>query len=305
MPVRQELWKVSLSCAPAFVNAVEEFLGDAVLSFSVVAPPRHKTALVEALYGHEPDVAALNAQIALLAVAHKTLIPSLQVAPVGNLDWLKKVASDFPPLAIARWTIYGAAHKNAVVDRKNKLQIDATSAFGTGEHPTTRGCLLMLDKILRHSAFSLRGMLDIGCGSGILAMAFAQAARCPAVAVDLDPDSVVIARNNARANGLDDLVAVARSRGYLSPLIKKNAPYDLIMANIFARPLCEMAKDLGRHLAPGGVAILSGILNHQANAVLSAHRQQGLFLLNHLKLCEWSVLVLQRRDSCYAHATVI
>ncbi|NTU77759.1 MAG: methyltransferase domain-containing protein, partial [Alphaproteobacteria bacterium] len=137
-------------------------------------------------------------------------------------------------------------------------------------------------------------MLDIGCGSGILAMAFAQATRGKAVAVDLDPDSVKIAKGNVENNGLAAFVKTGLSNGYRSALVKNNAPYDLIMANIFADPLRKMAKDLKQHLRPGGMAILSGILNNQANAVLSAHRQQGLNLVKRQRLGEWTVLALER-----------
>jgi ribosomal protein L11 methyltransferase len=152
---------------------------------------------------------------------------------------------------------------------------------------------LMLDKILK-TGFYPRLMADIGCGSGILAMACMQASRGKAIAVDLDPDSVQIATGNARRNGLGEHIRTANSRGYAAPIVSRHAPYDLIMANIFAKPLSYMAKDLKNHLRPSGIAILSGLLTTQANMVIAAHRMQGLALIEHKKLGEWSVLALRR-----------
>lgn len=280
---------------PVLAPAVEHVLAEGSVAVSVMAPPRKPTAEVEALYDKEPDKAALNAvraKLAVLAALHKVKTPLLRVAKIGNLDWLKKVAADFPPLAIGCWTVYGSAHKKAAGGKRRGLQIDATNAFGTGEHPTTRGCLLMLERVLK-KGHKPEDMLDIGCGSGILAMAFAKASKRQAVAVDLDPASVAIAQGNVRQNGLQAFVQVGNSRGYASKLVQRHAPYGLIMANIFARPLCEMAKDLKRNLRPGGFAILSGILNHQANAVVAAHRQQGLVLVERMRQGEWTVLSMR------------
>jgi ribosomal protein L11 methylase PrmA len=386
------LWKIAVTCSSETAGAIEELLAKEAAAVTVIAPPRTAVVGIEALYYDEPPKPALSAfraKLELLAALHKTEAPEIRIEKVGNLDWLKKVAADFPPLAIGRWTIYGGAHSASVKNRRMKLRIDATNAFGTGEHPTTRGCLLMLERVLKKGighknshpplarlrpsgfagscslsgeaaqqrrrtggskshcdfgegsketpspaktngllrkpkfllplpstyakasvdlssrtlrSFSVGGqgerdnmrMLDIGCGSGILAMAFAKTTHGKAVAVDLDPDSVAIAKANVLQNGLQAYVLVGKSRGYASALVRRHSPYGLIMANIFARPLCEMAKDLKRHLKPGGFAILSGILNHQANAVLAAHRAQGLVLRDKMTLGEWTTLALQR-----------
>ena len=293
------LWRVSFDAPPAAAETLAELLGAQALAQSLAIPPRRPTASVELLFDREPDAATLTAQMAVLATMIAIDPPPLAIAPVPKLDWLRKVAQDFPPLRIARWTVHGAQHRDKVPDRRFALQIDATSAFGTGEHPTTQSCLRLLDAILRHAPHDAakgryRRMLDIGCGSGILALAFAQATRGHAVAVDLDPDAVAIAAGNARVNGLRRHVQTGWSNGYRARLVGNNAPYDLIMANIFAGPLSRLAKDLKRHLRPGGTAILSGILQHQANRVLAAHRMQGLYLRRHLRVGEWSALALTR-----------
>jgi ribosomal protein L11 methyltransferase len=295
MRVRHNLWLLNFSLSARAADAASRALGLDAAAVTVLAPPRQKTAQIEALYNDEPDSSLLAIKLAVVAAAFGMPAPKFTLCPAPDLDWLKKVAADFPPLKIARWTVHGALHRGNVQNRLYALQIDATNAFGTGEHPTTRGCLLMLDKILK-TGFRPRRMADIGCGSGILAMGCAQAARSEAVAVDLDPDSALIAARNVRANGLGTKIRVCRGCGYRTPLVREAAPYDLIMANIFARPLCGMAKDLKKNLRPGGIAILSGLLTAQAKGVISAHRMQGVVLMAQMTLGEWSVLALTRPD---------
>jgi ribosomal protein L11 methyltransferase len=293
MRLLQALWLVNITLPAQAAEFVADALGEDAVAVTVLAPPRQAKATVEAIYDHEPVQSEMAARLEILAAVFDISLPAFTIRAAPSLDWLKKVAEDFPPLKIARWTVHGAMHRDKVPNRLFALQIDATNAFGTGEHPTTRGCLLMLDQILK-TGFRPRHMADIGCGSGILAMGCVQGARSRAVAVDLDQDSVQIALNNVRANGLSDKIRVMCSRGYVSPVLRRAAPYDLIMANIFARPLSQMAKDLKKNLRPGGMAILSGLLTTQANMVIAAHRMQGLALVRHMKLGEWSVLALKR-----------
>lgn len=292
MPAVKKLWMAAAETAPEAAEIVADILGEKAAALTILSPPRAGKARIEALYQEEPDRAALTSQILVATTLNGLRAPKLEVQETPSFDWLKKVAEDFPPFRTAGWTIHGAGHRHSVPDRRLALQIDASSAFGTGEHPTTRGCLVMLDWLLKRE--QPRRMLDMGCGSGILAMAYAKTTHGRAVGVDLDPDSVLIAQENIRANGLQKEVRVALGRGYTSALVKSNAPYDLIMANIFAGPLSQMAADLRRHLKPGGTAILAGLLNAQANRVLAAHRAQGLYLAKRLVIGEWSILALRR-----------
>ncbi len=331
------LWSASFTTAPEVADFLAEALSEDAVSMTVMAPPRTRKAEVEGIFDVPPDAAALQTRLAILSSLRNIKAPQLTIKELPKLDWLKKVSEDFPPLPIARWVVFGAQHKaKAAKHRRIPLQIDATSAFGTGEHPTTRGCMLMLDWVLKcnrlkkdsynsppleggvrggvykkillhpHPSPPRKGegmprligqksspsMLDMGCGSGILAMAYVKATHGKAVGVDLDMDSVEIAKGNIRANGLRPHMRVELGNGYQSPLVRDNKPYDLIMANIFAGPLCKMAYSLKQHLKPNGVVILSGLLNHQANRVIAAHRMQGLHLIRHMKLGEWSVLAL-------------
>ncbi len=290
-PPKPVLWSVQIVCRPEDADAIADKLAEVAVSVGVTAMPRQPTAQIDAIYDTEPEASALNAEMALWGALAGIDVGPARVSRIEDLDWLKKVAADFPPLRLGRWVVYGSAHKaNVPAHERLKIQIDATSAFGTGEHPTTRGCLEALDHLLRTERPAK--LLDMGCGSGILAMAYAKASHGQAVAVDIDPLSVTIARENVRQNGLAAFVQVGYSNGTHSPLVQQGAPYDLLMANIFARPLCEMARALRQLMAPGGKAILSGILTKQAAAVIAAYRAQGFTLVRRNDLGEWSVLAL-------------
>jgi ribosomal protein L11 methyltransferase len=302
MSFKKKLWLVRITVVAERADLLASLFNETSLAVTVLAPPRQRSAKIEVLYDTPPDEAALTAQLAIAALLHKIKTPTFIVQEVPKLDWLKKVAADFPPLSIARWTVHGAHYRHAVPDRRSALQIDATNAFGTGEHPTTRGCLTMLEALFKNKKRRSIGskkqtpyLLDMGCGSGILALAYTKAHYGKAVAVDLDPDSVLIAKGNSITNGVAGRMRVGLSCGYRSSVVKKGAPYDLIMANIFARPLAHMAKDLRRHLAKGGYVILAGLLNTQANGVLAAHRLQKIYLVKRFKSGEWSILALRRR----------
>jgi ribosomal protein L11 methyltransferase len=172
------------------------------------------------------------------------------------------------------------------------LLIVAATAFGSGEHDTTRLCLEALQELARQRR--VRRPLDVGCGSGILSLAAALLWRVPVLGSDLDPESVRVARDNARLNRLRSLVTIVGGNGYGAPAIRRRAPFDLIVANILARPLCRLAPDLARHLEPGGVAILSGLLIEQEAQVAAAHRAQGLALVGRRRSRAWSALILRR-----------
>jgi len=298
MQSNKKLWALRAKAPPAIASILAEALSDDTVAISLLCPPRKPMAHIEWLYDHLPNMASLNAKLSVLAMLHNMKPPSLHLHEIPPTDWLQQVSENFPPITLGPWTIHGIQHRHKVPHRGRALEIDASSAFGTGEHPTTRGCLLRLHDLLKRQK-KLRSLLDMGCGSGILAMAFTKATHQKAVAIDLDLLAVQIARLNCRANGLQRNITVAQSRGYRSRLVKKRAPYDLIMSNIFAVPLAHMAKDLKCHLRPGGFAILAGLLTSQTNKVLNAHRAQGVYLVKRIVLGEWSILVLHhtKRDN--------
>lgn len=207
--------------------------------------------------------------------------------------WLARTNASFPPQRVGRRFLVRGTHDagpepaGLVV-----LTLDAGLAFGSGEHGSTRGCLRALEIVGRRRPGRV---LDVGTGSGILAMAAAKLLRRRVLATDIEPWSVRVARQNAAANGVARRVRAVLADGWRAPVVRGGAPYGLVFANILARPLCRMARDLSLHLAPGGQAILAGLLVNQVRMVLAAHRRQGLVLDRVLTEGQWATLVVRRR----------
>ncbi|MFT8646227.1 50S ribosomal protein L11 methyltransferase [Gluconacetobacter sp.] len=237
--------------------------------------------------------AELTAALALAAAisGHAAELDRTRTEAEG---WLARTYESFPEQDVGqRFVVRGTHLEGPTQSRRIAITLDAGMAFGSGEHGSTRGCLRALEQVAHRRP---RRILDMGCGSGILAMAAAALLHRPVLAVDIDPWSVRTTQQNAALNGLSSLVAARLGNGWRTPGLKRHAPFDLIFANILARPLCLMAKDLAAHLAPGGTAILAGLLNSQARMVVAAHRRQGLVLERHLTEGDWSTLVLRRPD---------
>lgn len=213
------------------------------------------------------------------------------LVPVGG--WLARTKAAFPEQLIGRRFVVRGTHIAAPeIPGRITLTLDAGLAFGTGEHNSTRGCLVALERIAKFH--HPRRILDLGSGSGILAIAGAKLLHQPVLASDIDSRAARVAGGNARLNGVVGLVHAIRADGWADKRIKRGAPYDLVFANILARPLCAMAHQLGASLAPGGIAILAGLLNTQVNWVLSAHRRAGLVLERRLVDGAWSILTLRK-----------
>jgi ribosomal protein L11 methyltransferase len=234
---------------------------------------------------------ALVAALALAAAA--TGVPatfSRHDTPAEG--WLARTRSAFPEQFIGRrFAVRGTHIEAPLTPGRLPITLDAALAFGSGEHGSTRGCLRALERIAWRRP---RRILDLGTGSGILAMATALLLHRPVLGTDIDPWSVRTARENARRNGLGNLVRLLRADGWKARRVRAGGPYDLVFANILAPPLCAMAVSLAHHLAPGGVAVLAGLLDRQANWVLAAHRRQGLRLEFALHDGGWSTLVLSK-----------
>jgi ribosomal protein L11 methyltransferase len=206
--------------------------------------------------------------------------------------WLALTQASFPEQHIGRrFAVRGTHLAGPATPGRITLTLDAGLAFGSGEHGSTRGCL----RALEHAAHRHpRRIVDVGTGSGILAMGAARLLRRRVSATDIEPWSVRVAEQNVRLNGLSHFVRVRLADGWRSQGVRRRGPYDLVFANILARPLCAMARDLAANLAPGGTAILSGLLETQARWVLAAHRRRGLRLERRLTEGVWVTLVLRR-----------
>lgn len=241
---------------------------------------------IEAVVPEAPDRADLAAR--LLLAAHLAGVEPLPftVAAIERRDWLALNLASFTPVGIGRFVVHGAHH--APPRHRWGLRIDAATAFGTGEHPTTRACLEMLEALACRRP--LGRVLDLGTGSGLLAIAAARLGAARVVAVDIDPEAVCVAARHARLNRAH--VMVACSNGPRSAAARRGGPYDLILANILAAPLAAMAGDLARALVPGGHAVLSGLLTRQERQVLVPCRRAGLRLVRRRVIGEWATLVV-------------
>ena len=229
-----------------------------------------------------------------LAVAELAtgIAPVLHRQDTDADGWLARVYDGFPEQLIGRrFAVRGTHVTDARVRGRVTLMLDAGLAFGSGEHGSTRGCLGALERVAYRRP---RRILDIGCGSGILAMGAAALLHRRVLAVDIDPWSVAVSRQNARLNGIATRVACKLGNGWQAQAVRRSAAFDLVFANILARPLCLMAGGLAAHLAPGGTAILAGLLETQMRAVLAAHRRQGLRLERVLAEGNWRTLVLRK-----------
>ena len=205
----------------------------------------------------------------------------------GGVNGLHQVAGAIEPGIFPRHP-----DRERVAPNKLGIEIEAALAFGTGHHGTTRGCLLLLDHVLK--AWRPRRVLDLGTGTGVLAIAAAKALHEKVLASDIDPPSVQVARENARLNVAGHLVQAVRATGFSAPQFAAAAPFDLVLANILANPLRQLAAPMTRHLAPSAMVILSGLLTHQAPGVIAAYRARGLVPVRHLRIEGWSSLLLRK-----------
>lgn len=245
---------------------------------------------VDIITDHLPEPGDIEARLALASGLLGIPTPAYEVQELRAHDWLEEVENSFPPLNIGRFYVHGSHIRTTPPVGKIALQVSAGAAFGSGEHATTSGCLLALQYLAKHRRF-LRP-LDMGCGSGILALAMAKLWCVNVTAVDIDPVSVKVARGNATKNRLTRFLRWGAGDGYHATLARKHAPYDIIVANILARPLMKMAKQLAAVLDKNGYAVLSGLLVSQERMVLAAHQRQGLKLAYRIRQNGWSTLVL-------------
>jgi ribosomal protein L11 methyltransferase len=214
------------------------------------------------------------------------------VEKLDDQDWVATSLAGLPAVHAGRFVVAGAHELARIQGGKIPVWIEAGPAFGTGHHGTTRGCLEALALELRRRR--PRSVLDIGAGSGVLAIAAIKAGANFALATDLDAESIRIARENRRNNAAGPKLKLLHARGADHALIRSSGPYDLVLANILARPLVRLAPDIATLVKRGGRVILSGLLNHQAPQVKAAYSGQGLLLVAQRKLNGWSTLTYQR-----------
>lgn len=242
--------------------------------------------------GQNPQPADLNslADIAAIALGIPALTWKLENVP--DINWVQKSLEGLTPVQAGRFFIHGYHDRHLRPDHSIAIELEAAMAFGSGHHGTTKGCLTAFDNLLKQRRFTR--ILDIGTGTGILAIAAARALKTKIIASDIDPVAVRHAAENARHNGVGTHVKTIESSGLNHSEIRKNAPYDLIFANILARPLAGMALGIAAHTTPGSAIILSGILARQSMFVERAYRAHGFVVAKRYNLENWITLCLHR-----------
>ncbi len=241
---------------------------------------------VGAYFTDEPDAIAL----ALLAAAHGAA--DFAVSEVPETDWVAHVRRELAPVEAGRFFVYGAHDAEKLPKGRVGLLIEASMAFGTGHHGTTLGCLRAIDH-LADIGFRPEAVADIGCGSGVLAMAAARVWEGSVIAADIDPVAVEVTEANLAANDLSDRVATCVAAGFDDPRLE--GPFDLVFANILKGPLLDLADPIARALTPSGCAVLSGILIEQAEEVIAHYARIGLKLLKREDIVDWTTVILSRK----------
>ena len=220
-------------------------------------------------------------------------LPPYEIEILSSQDWLADNVIEFAPVDVAEFLVYGIHEKNIDTKGKIGIKVYAATAFGS-EHQTTKCCLLGISDIHKQIDFTPR-VLDVGTGSGILSLAAAKiwpAAKI--VAVDIDDESVAVTKQNAADNGVETQITAVYSDGYQSKTVQDNAPYDIILANILARPLIAMAEDMAKYLKEGGYAVISGFIEDQVDWVIEAHEKFGLHLEKVYEADNWRAALLKK-----------
>lgn len=252
----------------------------------------HDRAEVSAHYADEPSRHLLTQLIE--AAALDARLGALRIEPLPQKNWVAEAESLRGPVRARRFLVHGRHDRGKVPAGRYTLEIDAGLAFGTAHHATTRGCLIALDRLAKRER--PRRVLDIGTGTGILAIAAAKALNANVVASDMDPIAVSVAGENARTNGVQSRVILIEAKGLAHPALRR-AKADLLFANILLSPLLDLAPAFARALRPGGICVLSGLLDAQARQVESRFRSLGFNLDSRILLERWTTLLLRRRST--------
>ncbi|MDF2367519.1 50S ribosomal protein L11 methyltransferase [Sneathiella sp.] len=281
-PPDPAFWQLTLTLPFVQAGEIADIYEDHALTVSMEeAVSDGSLWRLDILFSEEPSATLLNQLPADLP---------FELAPLAQKDWVSESQKMLPPVDAGRFYIHGSHDSPHPANSRHNMLIDAGAAFGTGLHETTYGCLLALDNLRKYRNF--KNPLDLGCGSGVLALAIAKAWKIPVIASDIDVAAVTVTRDNAAKNRLAPLMTAVHATGLNSRILNRQAPYDLIVANILAWPLVKMAPDIAGALSSNGILVLSGLLGSQEVMVRSAYRQQGLSLKRRYSIGNWATLIL-------------
>lgn len=285
------LWRLEVTVPQAAVLAFEELLSGNCVAVSSFGDD-HTEWRVEGYMDREPDEVTLNEALAITAAVFDIPSPALKVEFLTPRDWLADNLSSFEPIHVAGFFIYPSHYEGAHPPTATSLQIDAGTAFGSGTHPTTATCLIAMAALAKHK--NVNRILDLGCGSGILAFAAASLWPARIIATDIDPEAVRVATQNANINHLGHKITTICSNGFRHQMIRRNAPFDMIVANVLARPLMSMSRDVVAALLPGGYVILSGLMIRDAPWVVAKYGARGLVLNDQWSQDGWTTLMMRK-----------
>jgi len=291
-------WTVELVVPHAALAVFEDRLGELSLALSSFEKGAARDPLqpavewvVQVLFDATPDMAALRRAVVEAAGAADIATPALTLGELPATDWVSHTNTLLRPLRAGRFFLYGQHDADKRPPGRYAIRMEAGQAFGTGRAPSTYGCLLAIERLGK--ARRLGRVLDLGTGSGVLALAAAQAGARAVLATDIDPVAVRVARRNAEINGLRARVKTETATGLHHKAIAMAAPYDAIVANILSGPLKRLAQGIGRHLAPGGTVILSGLLDYEERGVRAAYASAGLAFAGRIAIEGWHTLVFR------------
>ena len=242
---------------------------------------------VGAYFSEKPD----DISLALLAAVFQA--EEFKISELPQIDWVSKVQRSLKPVVAGRFFVYGSHDSDKVPPDCEPLLIEASMAFGTGHHGTTKGCLLALEQLIT-DGFRAKNVIDVGCGTAVLAMAAARIFSANVIASDIDSVAHSVAKMNILANGLDRNIQCFEASGFAHEQIKTKNPFDLIFANILLAPLLALATDISKYSLSGGYVVLSGILSEQAELVVNKYTGVGFSLSNQIEIGEWVTIIFRK-----------
>lgn len=282
---RARIFVNDVGAARSIAGLIEESVTHPPLAVSLFEAPGNGW-IIDAYYEDAIEPATITGIIGADA--------RVAIEAVPDENWVAVSQAGLPPVAAGRFLVHGSHDRAIGRKHRNAIEIDAGEAFGTAHHATTLGCLLAIDRLARQRHFGR--VLDLGCGSGVLAIAVGRVLPAATItASDFDPEAVRVARENVHKNALGDRINLVAALGLEHPLLRRRAPFDLVVANILAEPLIRLAQRLAKAVPPRGIVVLSGILQSQAAAVLAAYTAAGFARVRADRLNGWVILTLERR----------